>query len=97
MKRFFESTKSYLRRNILTPITIAIVCFMVVVIGRNLIHAISIGFEIGRIEQEQEQHRWQITRDSMLLESLKDKEGLIRYARERYYMQSEKEEIFVIE
>lgn len=93
----FEKIKIYLRGNIWTFLTIAIMGVMIVMIGRNVIHAISIGFEIGRIEQEQEQYQWQVTRDSMLLESLNDDEGLIRYAREKYYMQSEKEEIFVIE
>lgn len=87
----------YIKGNIWTVATIVIISIMSVMIGRNVIHAISIGFDIGRLEQQREEYQYQITRDSSLLESLSNDDELIKYAREKFYMQSSKEEIFIIE
>ncbi len=87
---------NYIRTNIWTLLTIVIAAVMFVMIGRNVMHAISIGFEISKLEQEREVYQRLITRDSTLLESLSHDDELEKYARENFYMQSPKEEIFII-
>ncbi len=87
---------SYIRTNIWTLFTIAIVTVMFIVIGRNMIHAVSIGFEINKLEKDRAKYQYLITRDSTLLESLNHDDELERYARENFHMKHPKEEIFII-
>lgn len=88
---------SYLLANRWTIVTVAIVIFMLVVIGRNLAHAIFIRYEIAVLEGEKGRYQELITADSALIESLKYDKELERYARENYFMQRAKEEIFIVE
>lgn len=87
----------YIRSNVWTLLTISITVMMIVMIGRNVIHAVSIGLEISKLEREQEHYQYLVTRDSALLESLSHDDELERYAREKFYMQGSNEEIFIIE
>lgn len=87
----------YIKANMLTPITILVVIFMLFVIGRNAVHAIHIRYEIGVLRGDARKYQERITKDSTVIESLKYDAELERYARENYFMQRKNEEIFIIE
>lgn len=92
-----ERAFNFVKGRILTLGTVAIMAFMVFVIGRSVIHAISIGMQIGELEELRDGYQDDITRDSTILERLKYDDELERYARENYYMQRPNEELFIIE
>ena len=52
---------------------------------------------IDQLRKDQNYYKEQIKSDSITLEKLSDKEGLEKYAREKYHMKKENEEIFLIE
>ncbi len=87
----------YIKANVWTLLTITIVVMMSVMIGRNVVHAVSIGLEIGSLERERERYQYLVTRDSSLLEGLSRDEELVKFARENFFMQGANEEIYVIE
>ncbi len=53
--------------------------------------------EIKKLEEQRSQLEEEITKDKALIEKLKDPEQLEKYARERYNMKKEGEEVFIIE
>jgi cell division protein FtsB len=52
---------------------------------------------IDQLRKDQNYYKEQIKSDSITLEKLSDKVGLEKYAREKYHMKKENEEIFLIE
>ena len=52
---------------------------------------------LGRLKAEREAFEVQIERDSLFLENLKDDAFLEKYAREKFYMHAEGEEVFLFE
>jgi len=58
---------------------------------RNLSH------KIEQLEKDQVYYRAEIRKDSIALHELSSPEGLEKYAREKYHMKKENEEIFLIE
>lgn len=89
-------TKGYILENRWTFLTIVIASVMVIMIGRNVIHAIKISYQISILNAEKALYQASITEDSTLIENLKYDYELERYAREKYLMQREGEEIFII-
>lgn len=53
--------------------------------------------EVKKLEKQKEFLEGEIDRDKLILEKLSDKKELERFAREKYYMKKENEEIFLIE
>ncbi len=53
--------------------------------------------EIKKLEEQKEFLKGEIEKDKKVLETLSDKEELEKFAREKYYMKKEGEEIFLIE
>lgn len=53
--------------------------------------------EINKLEKQQEFLREQIARDKEVIDRLSDPQELEKFARERYYLKKEGEEIFLIE
>ena len=53
--------------------------------------------EIKKLEKQKEFLEGEIEQDKMILEKLSDKHELEKFAREKYYMKKENEEIFLIE
>ncbi|MFI3248279.1 MAG: septum formation initiator [Rikenellaceae bacterium] len=92
-----ERAFNYVKSNILSLGMVLIMGFMIFVIGRNVIHAISINMQIGELRTVRDEYQDNITRDSTILEHMKYDEELERYARENYYMQHPDEELFIIE
>ncbi len=77
--------------------TTVIVVISVLLVGRNLLHAIKIKRQISVIEREQDLYRARIEQDSTLLEQLRYDDYLEEYARENYHMQRRDEHVYVIE
>ena len=53
--------------------------------------------EIEKLENEQKYYKAEIEKDKELIKKLEDKEGLEKFARERYNMKKENEDIYIIE
>lgn len=96
----FESLErafNFVKSHIISVGAFVVMGIMVYMIGRNVIHAISINMQIGELEELRAEYQADITRDSTILEHMRYDEELERYARENYYMQSPDEELFIIE
>ena len=52
--------------------------------------------KIEQLEKDQIHYRAEIRKDSIALQELSSPEGLEKYAREKYHMKKENEEIFLI-
>ncbi len=87
----------YIKQHKKNIATVIIVLFISMIITRDVIHACIINFDIAKLEREKTEYQLSITRDSTLIELLKNDEELVRYAREKFYMKRDKEDIFIIE
>ncbi len=78
-------------------ITIVISIITLIIIVQSAWSIILSKREINRLTRLQESYRRQIAADSALLHSLQYDEYLEQYARERYNMQRENEQVYKIE
>lgn len=79
-------------------ITLASVILLgVILISRPLYSIIRTSIEIKELNREKAIYKNSIHRDSTLIENLKNDEFLERYAREKYLMQGENEQVFIVE
>ncbi len=78
-------------------ITIVISIITLIIIVQSAWNIILSKREINRLTRLQESYRRQIAADSALLHSLQYDEHLEQYARERYNMQRENEQVYKIE
>lgn len=85
------------REQVILVATAVVLIPILVVIGQNVRHSISIGSQLRRLNREAELYQKSIERDSLLLEEIKYDEGLERFARETYFMQRRGERVFIIE
>ncbi len=92
-----EKIFNFVKRSVINLLAVVAMAFMIVMIVRNAIHAISIQLQIGELAELRSEYQDSITRDSTIVERIKYDEELERYARENYYMQHPNEEIFIIE
>lgn len=53
--------------------------------------------EIDKLNSEKQHYKSEIYKDSALIKKLEDKKELERFARERYHMKKENEDIYLIE
>ena len=74
-----------------------VVLLAVVLIIPSLFLLIRTRIQIGKLNREKEQYVESIYRDSVLIENLKNDEFLEQYAREKYFMQRPKEQVFIVE
>ena len=65
--------------------------------SNSFINHRSLSKKIEQLKKDQSHYLEQINSDSINLENLSNKEGLEKYAREKYHMKKENEEIFLIE
>lgn len=89
MKNFL---KRYWHWILVTLLFVALVFFVADVTVTKLI---STKMTVGRLNSEIEQYQQQITSDSLFLEGLKDDAMLEKFAREKFYMHAEGEEVFI--
>ena len=52
--------------------------------------------DINQLQKDKQHYKEEIKKDSIALEGLSSPEGLEKYAREKYHMKKENEEIFLI-
>ena len=52
--------------------------------------------DINQLQKDKQHYKEEIKKDSIALEELSSPEGLEKYAREKYHMKKENEEIFLI-
>ncbi len=52
--------------------------------------------DINQLQKDKQHYKEEIKKDSIALEELSSSEGLEKYAREKYHMKKENEEIFLI-
>ncbi len=90
-------TKEVFIHRVIVAATLIIMLFMLFVIGRNMIHAISIRSDIAVLEDEAEYYQSHITADSTMLEELQFDDKLEKYAREHYRLQRRGERVYIIE
>lgn len=53
--------------------------------------------EINKLESNEKYYQEEIEHDEEIIKQLKDKEGLERYAREKYFMKRDNEDVYIIE
>jgi cell division protein FtsB len=68
----------------------------VVAIGSEFITMIRLRFEITELRDRIEYYQERLRQDSVLIERLESPEYLERYAREKYYMHSKDEDVYII-
>ena len=78
-------------------IIIAVIVLGIILIGRPLVSFIITSIEIRELNKEKALYEASIRKDSLLIENLKNDEFLERYAREKYFMQGQKEQVFIVE
>lgn len=79
-------------------ITIVLVIVLgLILISRPLYSIITTSLEIKQLNREKAQYQAEIRRDSMIIENLKNDKLLERYAREKYLMQGENEQVYIVE
>lgn len=61
-----------------------------------LIHR-TLNNELKVLEENKQYYQTEITKDEKLIQILKDSTGLEKYAREKYFMKKENEDIYIIE
>ena len=68
----------------------------VVAIGSEFITMIRLRFEIAELRDRIDYYQERLIQDSILIERLESPEYLERYAREKYYMHSKDEDVYII-
>ena len=68
----------------------------VVAIGSEFITMIRLRFEIAELRDRIDYYQERLRQDSVLIERLESPEYLERYAREKYYMHSKDEDVYII-
>lgn len=67
------------------------------ILGKSIFTAARSHIEILRLNRQKQEYLQQIAADSAIIEQLKYKEYLEKYAREKYNMQRKNERVYIIE
>jgi cell division protein FtsB len=84
-------------KNPFVLITFFFVVWMLFFDTNSYINQRELSKTIDQLEKDQKHYRMEIIKDSIALEELSNSEGIEKYAREKYFMKKENEEIFIIE
>ena len=84
-------------KNPFVLITFFFVVWMLFFDTNSYINQRELSKTIDQLEKDQKHYRMEIKKDSIALEELSNSEGIEKYAREKYFMKKENEEIFIIE
>ena len=84
-------------KNPFVLITFFFVVWMLFFDTNSYINQRELSKTIDQLEKDQKHYRMEIKKDSVALEELSNSEGIEKYAREKYFMKKENEEIFIIE
>lgn len=90
--------KKYLNgKRLFFIITLVFVVWMLFIDDFNVFHRLSLNKKINSLEEQKEYYRKEIKRDSALIKTLKNNpDSMERYAREKYLMKKENEDIFLV-
>jgi len=90
--------KKYLSgRRLFIMITLLFAIWMLFIDDFNVFHRLSLNQKINNLEQQKEYYKNEIESDSMLIKTLKNNpDSMERYAREKYLMKKENEDIFLV-
>lgn len=77
-------------------LTIVVLAVLLVLFGRDVFESWRVRSEISRLRERKEMLERSIREDSTLLENLDDPEFLEQFAREKFLMRKEGEEVYVI-
>lgn len=84
-------------RRIFVIITLLFVVWMLFVDDFNVFHRLSLNKKINNLEHQKQYYQKEIKRDSALIRTLKNNpDSMERYAREKYLMKKENEDIFIV-
>lgn len=78
-------------------ITIGFIVWIVFFDSYSLIEHRAIDQEIDKMEEKREYFQNEIDKDKQSIKNLKDGDAIEKYAREKYYMKRDNEDIFIIE
>jgi len=84
-------------RRVFLIITLLFVVWMLFVDDFNVFHRLSLNKKINNLEHQKQYYQQEIKRDSALIKTLKNNpDSMERYAREKYLMKKENEDIFIV-
>jgi cell division protein FtsB len=78
-------------------LSIVLLAVLLVLFGRDLVESLRVRREINELENRREQLEQRISEDSTLLRNLDDPEFLEKFAREKFLMRREGEELYIVE
>ncbi|KAB1067709.1 septum formation initiator [Tamlana haliotis] len=84
-------------KNVFLPIGAGFIVWMLFFDANSWIIHSELNAEIDDLETEKEYYQKEIIKDKKELKQLETEEGLEKFARERYYMKHDNEEIYIIE
>lgn len=86
-----------LMKNVYVLVLTAFVIWMLFFDANSFLIHRELNQEIKKLEKQKEFLQGEIEKDKTILQKLSSKEELEKFAREKYYMKKENEEIFLIE
>ena len=84
-------------KNIFILIFVVFAVWMLFFDTNSLLTHLELNKEMDDLENEKKYYKREIKKDDKELDKLSKDEGLEKFAREKYYMKKEKEEIYIIE
>jgi len=84
-------------KNIFILIFVVFAVWMLFFDTNSLLTHLELNSEMDDLENEKEYYKREIKKDSKEIDKLSNDGGLEKFAREKYYMKKEKEEIYIIE
>ena len=83
--------------NIYVLILFLFIAWMLFLDENSFLNHLEFNKEIDKLHSEEEYYQKEIKQDKELIDKLKNKDELEKFAREKYYMKKENEEIYLIE
>ncbi|MBD3862483.1 MAG: cell division protein DivIC [Olleya marilimosa] len=84
-------------KNIYIIILISFCVWMIFFDTNSLISHHEVNQEFNKLEDEKEYYKKEIAKDKKAIKKLSTEDGLETFAREKYYMKKENEDIYIIE
>ncbi|MBT8393961.1 MAG: septum formation initiator family protein [Bacteroidia bacterium] len=84
-------------KNIFVLIFVVFAVWMLFFDTNSLLTHLELNNEIDDLENEKDYYQREIKKDKKEIKKLSDSDGLEKFAREKYYMKKENEEIYIIE
>ncbi len=78
-------------------LAIVVLAVLLVLFGRDVFESLRVRAEIGNLKDRKEELERSIAEDSTLLENLNDPDFLEKFAREKFLMHRDGEEVYVVE